>query len=83
MDHAPTLALLVVIILLLWRQQSQRDFYVVRHLGYDLAFKEHPGVTYVTADQEWHGHAVSHVTVRAALARSHAMIAQLHQDTRG
>jgi hypothetical protein len=49
--HAPTLALLVVIILLLWRQQSQRDFYVVRQLSYGLDFKEHPGVIYVTADR--------------------------------
>ena len=41
--------LLTSITFLLWRQQRQRDFYVVWHLGYDLVFKEHPGVNYVTA----------------------------------
>src|SRR5215469_8780207 len=43
--------LLVVVIFLLWRQQSRRDFYVVQHLGYDLVFKEYSTVTYVTADR--------------------------------
>ena len=31
--------------------QQGRDFYVVQHLGYDLVFKEHRTVTYVTADR--------------------------------
>jgi hypothetical protein len=43
--------LLTAITFLLWRQQRQRDFYVVCHLGYDLVFKEHPGVNYLTADR--------------------------------
>jgi hypothetical protein len=42
--------LLLVIIILLWRR-SQRDFYVVQHLGYDIVFEEHASVTYVTADR--------------------------------
>jgi hypothetical protein len=55
--HAPTLALLILIIFLLWRQQSRRDFYVVQHLTYDLIFQE-PSIfrgtsslPYVTAER--------------------------------
>lgn len=34
-----------------YAQTLLSEGYVVRHLGYDLVFKEHPGVTYVTADR--------------------------------
>jgi hypothetical protein len=47
--RAPSAILLLVIIFLLWRRKSRRDFYVVRHLGFDLVFNEHPGASYVTA----------------------------------
>jgi hypothetical protein len=43
-DHMPDswwiLVPVLVIIFLLWRQQSRQDFYVVHHLTYDLIFKE-------------------------------------------
>ena len=48
---AATSVLLAVIAFLLWRQQRQREFYVVQHIGYDLAFKEYSTVTYVTAER--------------------------------
>jgi hypothetical protein len=40
--YSPTTILLAVIIFLLYRQQSGRDFYTVEHLSYDLVFNAHP-----------------------------------------
>ena len=42
--------LLLVIIFLLWRQQRWRDFYVIRHLDYELVFNKNPKI-FVTANR--------------------------------
>jgi hypothetical protein len=43
------IAVQVAALALAQTQPKNRDFYVVRHLCYDLVFTEHPGVSYVTA----------------------------------